>query len=168
MCAAFLALAAWACAFTANAQPQPDLRALKAFEGCWTGVFAGQNHLRDDRCFTQVNLGAQWNDVHTVAGAGYGGVSMYAWDPELRRIDVTYYASDGALMRGYAIAEVDGLSFPDARYIGADGRVLHLRSRWRFTASDRFEAVTEREEDGVWTEFMRIVYARPSADDAHK
>lgn len=82
---------------------------------------------------------------------------MYAWDPELQRIDVTYYASDGALMRGYAVALPDGLSFPDARYIGADGVVQHLRSRWTFIESDRFEVVTEREEGGGWTEMMRVV-----------
>lgn len=157
MRALLLALLLTACATSARAEPLRD--ALQAFDGCWTGAFAGSER-RDIRCLTQLNAGQQWKDEHTVEGAGYGGMSIYAWDPELQRIDLTYYASDGALMRGYAVAQPDGLLFPDARYIGADGVVQHLRSRWRITGADAFEAVTEREQGGVWSELMRITYVR--------
>jgi hypothetical protein len=160
MRAMVLALAVAACATSVRAEPLQD--ALRRFDGCWTGAFAGDGNLRDDRCFTRLNSGVQWQDVHTVAGTGYGGVTIYAWDAELRRIDVTYYASDGALMRGYAIAAADGLSIPDARYVGADGAVQHLRSRWRVLDEDHFEVISEREQGGVWSELMRITYARPT------
>lgn len=160
MRAFLMALALAACASPARAQNQLD--AFQALEGCWTGVFAGNAELRDSRCFMQVNFGRQWRDVHTVEGTGYGGVTMYAWDAELRRIDVVYYASDGALMRGYAVAENGGLTFPEARYIGADGQVQQLRSRWRFTGDAAFEVVSERFQDGAWIELMRINYARPA------
>lgn len=160
MRALILALALAAGASPARAQNQLD--AFQAFEGCWTGVFAGNSELHDSRCFMQVNFGRQWRNVHTVEGTGYGGVTMYAWDAELRRIDVVYYASDGALMRGYAVAESGGLSFPEARYVGADGQVQQLRSHWRFTDADNFEVVTERFQDGAWVELMRIRYARPA------
>lgn len=158
--ALLFSLAFAACATEVRAGPLED--ALQRFDGCWTGVFAGQEGLRDSRCFTRLNFGAQWKDAHTVEGTGYGGVTIYAWDAELGCIDVMYYASDRGFMRGYAIPDADGLVIPDARYVGPDGTAQHLRSRWRMLSEDRFEIVSEQEVDGEWRALMRITYARPT------
>jgi len=128
------ALALTACAAPARAGDRLD--ALRAFEGCWVGAFAASEGLRDERCFAPMQDGRQWRDTHAVVGAGYGGETIYAWDAELGRIDVSYFASDGALMRGHAVAARGGLDFPDGRYVGADGIVQRLRSRWRMSAAD--------------------------------
>jgi hypothetical protein len=151
------ALALGALASAAHAQER--LAPLATLEGCWLGSFSGPNQLQDERCFTPIAGGQQWRDVHEVVGVGYGGETIYAWDAAAQRIDVSYYANDGGLMRGYAVVSPEGIAFPEARYVGANGGVQQLRSRWTL-GGDGFEVVTERLEDGAWRELMRISYRR--------
>ncbi len=74
-----------------------------------------------------------------------------------------YAASDGGRSNGSVHAVGDTLVFPAHTYIGPDGSEQRLRSTWRLEGADRFVAVTEREEGGVWRPFMRIAYARVAA-----
>ena len=156
MRALFAALALAGCAGVARASE--PLAALAFFEGCWVGAFEG-SEIRDERCFTPMQGGQQWRDTHNVVGTGYGGETIYAWDAAERHLDIAYYANDGGLMRGAGVLTADGFELPEARYVGADGGVQNLRTRYVRTA-EGFEAITERMHGGVWQPFMRIAYTR--------
>lgn len=145
-------------AFAVPAQAQTPLQAMAFLEGCWVGSFEGAD-LRDERCFTPMHGGNQWRDVHEVVGTGYGGETIYAWDAEAGQIVATYYASDGALMRGVVTTEEGVLVMRDGRYVSPSGEVQHLRSRW-IRQGDGFVTETERLEEGGWRPFMRIVFER--------
>ncbi|MBI1187223.1 MAG: hypothetical protein GC206_07820 [Alphaproteobacteria bacterium] len=148
------------------ARAESHLDPLAFLHGCWNGAFAGVSALRDERCFTPMNNGAQVRDVHTVVGSSYGGETIYAWDGEQQRIVAIYYANDGGLMHASVRPTADGLEFPDARHVGADGRVIQLRSRWTRLAEDRFRVISERMLDGAWAPFSDIEYVRADADRA--
>ncbi|GAM99590.1 hypothetical protein U91I_03244 [alpha proteobacterium U9-1i] len=161
MRALLAALALAGCASVARADE--PLAAMAFFEGCWVGAFEGAGELRDARCFSPMQGGKQWRDTHEVVGTGYGGETIYAWDADAGRIDIAYYANDGGLMRGAATSNAAGFDVSDARYVGADGSVQRLRSRYVRTTQG-FETITEREEGGVWRPFMRIAYTRRAAE----
>lgn len=146
------------------AQAQSGVDVFAQIEGCWLGTFDG-GEIEDERCITPMNGGRQWRDVHTVVGVGYGGETIYAWDADAGHIAVMYFANDGGLMRARGDVVLGGIDFSDARYVGADGQVQELRSRWRIPAGDRFEVVTERRENGEWRSFMRIEYRRASGPE---
>lgn len=156
-----VALALLACAAPARAQ-EDRLAPLLFLNGCWTGTFEGGS-VRDDRCFEPMLDGRALRDRHTVVGVGYGGETIYAWNAETRRIEVTYFANDGGLMTG-RVAEEDGvLWMRDGRYVSPRGDVQNLRSRWVRTA-EGFVTETEREDGGEWRPLMRIRYVRAAAE----
>lgn len=142
------------------AMAQERLAPLAFLDGCWVGVFDGPQAQRDERCFTTILNGNAVRDTHTVVGAGDSGDTTYYWNGETRRIEVSYVSNDGGLMTGRVAEEEGVLWVRDARYIGADGQVLNLRSRWLRESGDAFVVETEREENGVWSPFMRISYRR--------
>lgn len=156
-----LALALISTPACATETPPVDRLAPLAFlEGCWVGAFEGAS-LRDERCFERGLNGHILRDRHEVVGTGYGGETIYAWNAEAQRIDLTYYANDGSVMTG-RVAEEDGaLSVLDARYI-SDSGVQILRSRW-LRSGDSFVVETDRFENGAWSRFMRISYVRAPA-----
>jgi hypothetical protein len=128
-------------------------------DGCYVGAFDNQPGLRDERCFERLFDGRVLRDRHTVLGTGYSGETFYAWNAETQRVEVMYYASDGGLMTGRVSEEPDGfLWLLDGRYVGADGNVQHLRSRWIMSGQDGFIVESDRLEDGAWVRFMRITY----------
>lgn len=154
-----LSLALGACATSVRAE-EDRLAPLGFLNGCWIGTFDGSQALQDERCYTTVLYGHMLRDTHTVVGAGYGGETTYVWNAETQRIEVSYVASDGGLMTGRVEQGADGvLWMHDGRYVGADGRVLALRSRWE-RRGDGFVVISEQQRDGAWAPLMTITYAR--------
>jgi hypothetical protein len=157
MCAGLIA------AITAlGASAQTDrLAPLHFFEGCWRGAFASSTVVSDIRCLSPMLGGAYIRDTHVIHGAPtpYGGEAIYAYDPEGRRIAVTYYAVDG-VEHGFAEPAGQGLSFPQSRFVGADGEITTLRARWTPDGPDKFIAVAEFLEHGRWVEHLHITYSR--------
>lgn len=150
-----LALAAYATPARAD---EDHLAPLAFLNGCWDGTFDGPQHLRDERCFTTILNGHAVRDAHNVLGTGYGGETTYVWNAETQRIEVSYVANDGGLMTGRVEQGADGaLVFLDSRYIGADGHILLLRSRWE-RQGEGFAVVTEEQLNGAWRPMMRISY----------
>lgn len=150
------ALALAACSTASRVDAPLDV--FREIEGCWVGTFEGGNGLQDQRCIAPL-AGGRWLDTHQVIGAGYGGDTVYAWDAASERIVVDYTANDGGRMSSHGDVVDGGIDFPDATYVGADGEIQALRSRWRFEG-DRLEVATERLENGAWVAFMRITYQR--------
>lgn len=148
-----------ACATSVRAE-EDHLAPLAFLNGCWIGTFEGPQALHDERCFTTILNGHAVRDTHTVVGAGYGGETTYVWNAETQRIEVSYVANDGGLMLGRVEQGADGvLWMRDGRYVGADGRVLALRSRWE-RRGDGFAVISEQERDGAWAPLMTITYVR--------
>lgn len=159
MRALLAAMALMACATPVRAEDH--LAPLAFLHGCWIGTFDGPQALRDERCFESTLNGHMLRDTHTVLGVGYGGETSYVWNAETQRIEVYYVANDGGLMTGRVERDADGvLWMREGRYVGADGGVQQLRSRWVRNGADAFTVVTEREENGVWAPLMTIAYER--------
>jgi hypothetical protein len=150
-------------AFNAGAQTNP-LAPLDFFKGCWHGVFGGSTSVTDERCLAPMLGGAYVRDTHVVHGGPqpYAGEAIYAFDPQAKRIVVTYYAQDG-IERGFADVAGQGLSFPQSDFVGADGSVTTLRAAWTPDGPDRFIATAEFLENGRWVEHLRITYTRAPA-----
>lgn len=158
-----LLLVAALIATPASAQTQANpLAPLDFLHGCWRGTFAGASGLTDEHCFTPMLGGRYLRDTHAVRGdaSGYAGESIYAFDYEAQRITYSYYASDGGMSRGTVDVTPDGLAFPADRYVGGDGGVLNMRSRWVKDGPDRFTAITEARDGDVWRASMRIAFVR--------
>ncbi|HVY86626.1 MAG TPA: hypothetical protein VG943_15940 [Caulobacterales bacterium] len=151
------------CLSAAPAHADEPLATLAFFQGCWRGDFGGQNGVTDDRCFAPMLHGKYVRDTHEVrnAPAPYAGETIYYLDAQTHRIGFTYYASDGGISRGFAEpGEGGGLVFPPGEYVGADGSTLTMRARWTPDGPDRYVAVAEIEDHGVWREHLRISYRR--------
>lgn len=145
----------------ARAEDNP-LAPFAFLHGCWRGAFQGQAGVTDEHCFAPMLDGRFLRDAHVVRGApeAYSGESIYAFDPETRRVVFSYYASDGGMSRGVAEVAADGFRFPADRYVGADGRVLNLREHWIRRGADAYDAITEVESNGEWREMMRVSFQR--------
>jgi len=155
-----LAVLALLCCADASAQSNP-LAPMQFFQGCWRGAFANSTTVTDVRCLAPMFGGAYVRDTHVIHGAPqpYGGEAIYAYDPQARRIAVTYYAIDG-VERGFADPAGPGLSFPQADFVGADGSVTTLRATWTPDGPDKFVATAEFLENGRWVEHLHITYTR--------
>lgn len=144
--------------------PAPDTQtALAPLMGCWSGTFQGQSGISDERCFEPL-AGGHVVDRHEVVPTTYSGETTYHYDDAQREIVFAYAASDGGRSNGVVDPQADGsLVFPPHTYRGADGAEQRLRSTWRLDGADRWSAVSEREEGGVWRPLMTISYARARA-----
>jgi len=152
-----LAVLLSACA--TSARDEDPLAPLAFMEGCWIGSFDSPDGLQDERCYERRD--DQIRDRHTVLGTGYGGETTYAWNAQRQRIEATYLASDGSRMTGVVRVEDNGqLWLRDGRHVSPDGSVQVLRSRWISTPDGGFTVETQRQENGEWRQFMRIIYVR--------
>ncbi|MBU6374255.1 MAG: DUF1579 family protein [Alphaproteobacteria bacterium] len=152
----------------AAARLAPPLAGLDQLVGCWRGAFAATTAVHDERCFSPMFEGAFLRDEHAVVGgpAVYRGEAIYRFDPRRQRVEATYYASDGGVEIGRVNLAPGEISFPAAPFIGADGKVLLVRARWRFEGPDRFVSTSEIRKDGRWKPHLHIVYERATSAPA--
>src|SRR5690349_20466490 len=81
--------------------PAPSLQPLAFLAGsCWSGPL--RDGSIDTHCFEWVFDGRFLRDRHVVKGAKrpYEGETLYAWDPQEKRLVYTYWASDGGMSHG--------------------------------------------------------------------
>lgn len=160
MRALIVALALAACAAPARAEggTQDAMAVLAPLMGCWRGAFESNAEIHDERCFEPMLGGRYVRDTHFVRPTAYSGETIYFADAATGTLAFIYFASDGGISRGGVRAEEGALVFDDQTYVGADGRVLRMRSRWTIESADRFVASTEVERDGAWRPWGRITY----------
>lgn len=154
--ACVLALAACA----TGARAEDAMAPFAPLMGCWRGAFESQPDIYDERCFTPMLGGRFVRDVHYVRPTAYAGETIYVADAQAGGFGFTYYAGNGGVARGAGRAIEGGGAFDPHSFVGADGGVQRLRSTWLFEGPDRFVAVSEREQDGEWRPWGRIVYTR--------
>jgi hypothetical protein len=132
--ATLLAIASgFAAAEPAEAEKQLQPLAFSAGR-CWTATFA-DGKTTDTHCYDWMHGGRQLRDTHVVRGAAgeYRGETVYLWDAEHARIVYRYVDANRGHSDGHVEAVGDALRFPQDRYVGADGRKIHLVSAWRRT-----------------------------------
>ena len=99
-------------------------------------------------------------DTHAVRPGDYQGETIYFVQPRSGAVAFRYFASDGGGSSGVMHAEADALVFDAHEYVGADGQILRMRSRWTIEDAQHFVIATEVERDGAWQPWGRIVYTR--------
>lgn len=160
MLALFLALQAVSAAPTPALVP--ELQPLAFLVGsCWRASFPG-GQATDTHCYTAMLGGRYIRDVHVVAGGppGYGGESIYRWDPQTRSIRYDYYASDGGHSSGSAVPTGAGIDFPDDHYVGGDGAAMTLRTVQTGGAAGYTRVSSARQPDGSWREMFSLRFTR--------
>jgi hypothetical protein len=135
-------------------------------DSCWMGTFAN-GQTKDLVCYEWMLGGKFLRSRHRViGGAGpYSGETILARNPSSGKLEFTYFNSPGGIIRGEIEPTADGLLFPSER-VEMGGQPYELRSVWRREGEDRYLAVTERLEEGVWRPFMTISFVRngPASD----
>lgn len=140
----------------------PELQPLAFLVGsCWRASFLG-GRATDTHCYTAIYGGRFVRDVHVVEGgpSGYGGETLYRWDPQARRIRYEYYASDGGYSSGSAIPTAAGMDFPDDQYVGPDGAAMALRTVQTGGASGYTRVSSAQQRDGSWREMFTLRFTR--------
>lgn len=152
-------------AFTlqATAAPplNPNLQPLAFLVGsCWRGTFP-DGRQTDTHCFAPLYGGAFVRDHHVVENGPrpYSGETLYRWDGAARQIRFEYYASNGSHSAGQAIAEANGLRFPD-ELVTAEGQPMTIRSSWTRDGADAYHAVSEARQGDGWRELWRMRLGR--------
>ena len=150
----------------AAATPAPavaaELQPLAFMVGsCWRASFPG-GQASDTHCYTAIYGGRYIRDVHVVAGGppGYGGETIYRWDPQARRIRYEYYASDGGHSSGSASPTATGVESPDDQYVGPDGAAMTLRTVQTGDAAGYRRVSAARRPDGSWRELFTLHFNR--------
>lgn len=142
------------------ASPAPGPTTVEAFTpllGCWRGTFDNAPNVYDERCFEQ--LGENVVDIHHVRPTDYSGETTFH-DDGAGGIIFAYAASDGGRSNGAVRMEEGRFIIAPHTHVGGSGTEFHLRSSWTLEGPDRLIMQTEREENGVWSAYMRISYAR--------
>jgi hypothetical protein len=124
---------------------------------CWKGSFPNKP-MTDEHCFEWVYDGRFLRDRHTVHAEGkpdYLGETMYYWDPVSRQIQFIYFESQGGVSKGSVQGASDGLLFPPASYVDADGEQTY-RSHWQRSGGDAYEAVNEFKTKDGWVVAWKI------------
>lgn len=150
----------------ATAAPAPalaaELQPLAFLVGsCWRASFPG-GRASDTHCYTAMYGGRYIRDVHVVAGGppGYGGETIYRWDPQAHRIHYEYYASDGGHSSGSAVVTAAGVDFPDDVYVGPDGAAMTLRTVQTGDAAGYTRVSSARQPDGSWRALFTLRFTR--------
>lgn len=148
-----------------GAEPREAFAPMAFLAGsCWMGTFP-DGKARDEHCFEWVYEGKFLRDRHVVTGARapYGGETLYAWDPDKKKVVYWYWTSQGAFSTGEVEFEPGEVVFPE-RHVSEAG-VRELRSVWRRTGEDRYRVSTAERADGAWKELWSMEMVRRGPSD---
>lgn len=135
------------------------LKVLEPYIGTWEGEFLnqpeGQNN-KDTVSFEVILNGNAVRSVHEVTG-GYGGETIYYWNPVTGKIKFWYYTNVGQYAEGTCDVKGNEWFFTATHYGGA---VSGWRSYAKVTGADSFETSSKYYQNGEWSEGHGVVYKR--------
>lgn len=141
-----------------SADPMAPYQPLAFLAGhCWRGAFPGGKQT-DEHCFSWIYDGKFLRDRHTVRAEGKPdalGESIYLWNPAQNQLEYLYIESNGGFSRGPVSQDKDSLIFPDTTYVEG-GRTMVYRSRWRHSAANAYDVVTEFKGKEGWVPGFKI------------
>jgi uncharacterized protein YndB with AHSA1/START domain len=131
--------------FAASAPPslRSELEPLRFLLGhCWRGQF--KDGAVDLHCFESVYGGRHVRDRHDVKGPRglYRGETLYSWNGSAKKVEYTYWNSDGGVSHGTMSPRPDSLDFGNETYAGPDGSKMTIATLWRKVGADAYEAVS--------------------------
>ena len=115
---------------------------------CWQAPIGGGGQL-DRHCFEPVYGGKHLRDRHVVTNVAgevtYEGETIYAFNGKAKRIEFTYFSSDGGVSYGSVSAKDGGklLDFGDETFNGPDDKELKVATEWRRVGDDAYEAISK-------------------------
>lgn len=132
----------------ASAPPVRDeLQPLSFLVGhCWRAEFASGRHV-DTHCFEPVFDDKFVRDRHEVTGGEdiYRGETIYGWNAETKRVEYTYWSSEGGVSRGCMVPKGSALEFGNEEHTLADGSKVTISTVWRpSAAADAYEVISVR------------------------
>jgi steroid delta-isomerase-like uncharacterized protein len=95
--------------------------------------------------------------------ANFEGDSVYAWNPQSKRVQYSFWASDGTYGTGEMYAEREQLIFPPS---AADAPGA-MRSVWRRVDADSFVVTREKRQGDAWGKVFEVTYRRSAAQHAN-
>ena len=126
---------------------------------CWVGTFP-DGKTRHTHCYTaQFGHFIRGTAALSVEGTDkFSGDSVFAWDPNERRIVYYLWASDGSHSSHEARYAGQELAFP-IQSRKEPGKVAY-RSVWRRIDADSFEVRREVPDGAGWKTELTVVYRR--------
>jgi uncharacterized protein YndB with AHSA1/START domain len=107
---------------------------------CWQAE-VGQRRI-DTHCFESLYGGRFVRDWHRVGGgATYEGETIYAWNARTRRVEYTYWASDGGVSRGSLVAHDGLLDFGEDVNRRSNGSEVRIATTWRPSGDTAYDVV---------------------------
>ncbi len=144
--------------------PFADLRFLAGH--CWRGDFG--NGSVDTQCYELLYDGAFLRSIHEVKRGdedtpSYGGITLFSWDGQAKRVRFHYFSRDGAVSEGYFASDAEGIVIPE-RHVSPDGSVMEIETRYDPLDADSYEVVSRSLKDGEWRLMFQATYRRVDAD----
>lgn len=120
----------------------------------------GESDVTDTHCFTDL-LGRYVRDRHIIPGnPGYGGETLFYYEPETETVDFYYYNSIGGLSSGENVHAADGIAYEREHYQGPDGEWRVFRGRYEDISYSGYTSVTEELQGEDWVEVSRQTFQR--------
>lgn len=133
---------------------------------CWSGTYP-DGKTSDTQCYS-VQFGRMLRGTIRLSGMhgnkqvdNFEGASVYAWNPKARRVDYTFWASDGTYGTGEMFLEGKRLIFPMSG--GTASNAGALRSVWRRVDADSFIVTREKRQGDAWAKVFDVTYRRSEA-----
>lgn len=136
-----------------------NLKVLEPFIGTWVGEFQNDQpgqELKDTVTYEVILNGNGVRAVHEVTG-GYGGETIYFWNPVTKKIHFSYYTNAGQYSEGTVEMDGETFLFSAFHYGGATSGW----SAWaKMVGSDMFKSGAKYFTSGKWGEGHVVDYVR--------
>lgn len=137
---------------------------------CWSGTYP-DGRTSDTQCYS-AQFGRLLRGSIKLSGMhgskqvdNFEGDSVYAWNPKAKRVDYTFWASDGTYGTGEMFLEGEQLIFPAPG--GADSTAGGMRSVWRRVDVNSFVVTREKRQGDTWVRVLEVTYRRSGAQQAN-
>jgi hypothetical protein len=130
---------------------------------CWKGL-TQDGKMQDTQCYGMqygkfLRGTIQLNNQGDASGKPpYEGDSVWAWDPQKKRISFYYWSSAGTFGVSEGFIEGELVRFPDPPKVNA--KEPPTRSTWSRLDENSYKVIREKRLKGAWKETYSVVYTR--------